>query len=79
MTQLTENDWGRIFAKAWSDPAFREAYEADPRGAIQKHAEELDLDPNAKFSFPEMPKEMSEDQAKEIAEGSAKPQPMYCC
>ncbi|MEP5732071.1 MAG: hypothetical protein ABJL67_22165 [Sulfitobacter sp.] len=79
MTTLTEADWGRIFAKAWSDDAFRAAYEDDPRAAISKFAEELNIDPKAAFSFPPMPEDMDADKAKAIAEGSAKPQPMYCC
>ena len=79
MTALTDTDWGRIFAKAWTDPDFKAAFEEDPRAAIQKHAEALDLDPAAKFSFPDMPEGMTEEKAKSIAEGSAKPEPMYCC
>lgn len=79
MTVLTEADWGRIFAKAWSDPNFAAAYEDDPRAAIKKHANELDIDPAAGFSFPPLPDGVSKEQAKSIAEGSVKPQPMYCC
>lgn len=79
MTALTETDWGRIFAKAWSDPDFRAAYEDDPRAALTKYADALDIAPDAKFTFPTMPSGMSEDDAKSVAEGSSKPESMYCC
>lgn len=79
MTTLTNADWGRIFAKAWSDSDFRAAYEADPRAAVKKYAGELNLDPDAAFSFPPMPGHMDAEKAKAIAEGSADPEPMYCC
>ncbi|WP_425043522.1 hypothetical protein [Primorskyibacter sp. S87] len=79
MTALTEQDWGRIFAKAWSDPGFRAAYEKDPRSAVREHAASLGLDPDAKFSFPDKPSNMSDEHAKDIAEGKATIHPMYCC
>jgi hypothetical protein len=79
MTALTEIDWGRIFAKAWTDPAFKAAYEADPRAALRSYAAELDVDPDASFSFPPMPAKMDDATIKAMAEGSAHPQPMYCC
>ena len=75
MSKLTEADWGRIFAKGWSDEKFRAAYEADPRAAIKEYAKELDIDPNASFSFPPMPADMEAEKAKAIAEGSADPEP----
>ncbi len=79
MTKLTDTDWGRIFAKAWANDDFRKAYEADPRAAVAKHADDLNIDPNAAFSFPPMPDHMNDEKAKAIAEGSADPEPMYCC
>ena len=79
MTALTEADWGRIFAKSWTDENFRQAYEKDPRAAIKAHAESLNVDPDADFSFPAMPNHADPEKLKAIAEGSIDPEPMYCC
>lgn len=79
MTALTEQDWGRIFAKGWSDADFRKAFEADPREALKKYASDLNIDAKAKFSIPKKPAHVTADAAKAIAEGSAAPEPMYCC
>lgn len=80
MTALTPPDWNKLFARAWTDPAFREAYEADPRAALKKYGAEMDIDPDAAFSFPPMPDGVDHDKAKAVAQGSDDlPEPMYCC
>lgn len=80
MTKLTPPDWNKIFARAWTDPDFRAAYEADPRAAIQKYGPEMNIDPKADFSFPSMPDGVTHEKAKAVAEGSDElPGAMYCC
>ena len=79
MTALTDTDWGRIFAKGWTDPDFQKEFAADPRAALRKHAAALDIDAGAKFTIPPRPADVTAEQAKAIAEGSAPPKAMYCC
>ena len=79
MTTLTESDWGRIFAKGWTDPGFHAEFESDPRAALTKYAKDLNIDPNAKFSVPAKSSNISDADAKQMAEGSIDPHPMYCC
>jgi hypothetical protein len=79
MATVTEHDWGRIFARAWTDKEFHDAYAADPRAALKKYGKSLGVDPDATFNFPTLPQDLTEEKAKAIAEGSATPQPMYCC
>lgn len=79
MAAITQKDWGRIHAKAWSDPAFAKAFEADPRAAIKKYGAELDIDPDADFRFQDRPDHISDASAKAMAEGTEAPEPMYCC
>jgi hypothetical protein len=35
--ELTNTDWGKIHAKAWKEPAFREKLETDPTAAIKEY------------------------------------------
>jgi hypothetical protein len=37
--ELTNADWGKIHAKAWREPAFRELLETDPTTAIKQYVE----------------------------------------
>lgn len=78
MTDLSKADWGRIFAKAWLDPAFKAAFEADPRAAIAKYADELDIDPKADF-VPAAPDGVTEAQLKDMLSGNDQFEHMYCC
>lgn len=79
MSVITQADWGRIHARAWTDKEFAEAFEKDPRAAIRKYGPDMDIDPEARFEFQDRPQDLDDESAKKIAEGSAKPQPMYCC
>ena len=80
MSVISQDDWGRIFARAWTDKAFSEAFEKDPRGALRAHASELGIDPEARFEVPEKPSHIDDDHAKKVAEGSMKPfMAPYCC
>ena len=38
MSAPTKKDWGKIHAKAWRDPYFRELLEQDPKAAIELYA-----------------------------------------
>jgi hypothetical protein len=40
MAKPTKKDWGKIHAKAWSDPKFRQLLESDPTKAVKAYAKE---------------------------------------
>lgn len=40
MAGPTNADWGRIYAKAWTDSKFRKLLETDPTKAIKAYAKE---------------------------------------
>jgi hypothetical protein len=40
MTEVTNEDWGKIHAKAWKDPEFRKKLESDPTAAIHQYGKE---------------------------------------
>jgi hypothetical protein len=37
MSAPTEGDWGKIHAKAWTDPEFRKLLETDPTRAVREY------------------------------------------
>jgi hypothetical protein len=37
----TNKDWGRIHAKAWRDPEFRNLLEQDPKKAIAQYGKQI--------------------------------------
>jgi hypothetical protein len=39
--ELTNKDWGKIHAKAWLDPEFRNLLETDPTRAIKQYGREV--------------------------------------
>jgi hypothetical protein len=38
---VTNKDWGRIHAKAWTDPKFRKLLETDPTKAVKAYGREV--------------------------------------
>jgi hypothetical protein len=38
---LTNKEWGKIHAKAWTDPKFRKLLERDPTKAIKAYGKEV--------------------------------------
>jgi hypothetical protein len=78
MTDLSKADWGRIFAKAWLDPEFKTAFEADPRAAIARYADDLDIDAAADF-IPPAPDGVTEQALKDMLAGDTTFDHMYCC
>jgi hypothetical protein len=41
MTEISNEEWGKIYAKAWRDPKFRELLEQDPTAAIRQYGHEI--------------------------------------
>jgi hypothetical protein len=38
---LTNREWGKIYAKAWTDPKFRKLLETDPTKAIKAYGKQV--------------------------------------
>jgi hypothetical protein len=77
---LSGYDWGRILAKAWSDPDFKRRIEADPTTTIRQFLSGL---PNGNtyeginiFNIPPKPSELNDDQLDDIVNGDDQ---MYHC
>ncbi|MDA7965158.1 hypothetical protein [Ruegeria sp.] len=41
MTAPTNEDWGKMHAKAWKDPEFRTLLEQDPTSAVKAYGKEV--------------------------------------
>ena len=73
--------WGKIVAKAWSDPTFKKNLIKDPSGTLKAHGIEIPagkrvvITENTKDAFylilPEKPAgDLSEEKLREVAAGS---------
>ena len=67
MATLTNKDWGKIHAKAWTDPKYRKLLETDPTKAIKAYGKEVGK------TFKKMVK------LKKSELSSAHPFPPSCC
>ena len=41
MSEISNEEWGKIHAKAWRDPKFRALLESDPTAAIKQYGKEV--------------------------------------
>ena len=41
MSDVTNEDWAKIHAKAWRDAKFRELLECDPTAAVKQYGQEV--------------------------------------
>ena len=41
MAQLSDEDWGKIHAKAWLEPDYRKLLESDPTKAIREYEKSI--------------------------------------
>jgi hypothetical protein len=69
--EISNHDWGRIHAKAWLDPAFRHKLETDPTSALREFAKDHGLAAQRLVCVEDRPKDLTDDQLKEIVEGRA--------
>ena len=67
--------WGRIMAKAWSDPEFKRQVEEDPTTTIRKFLGKEANGVNI-FHIPPKPPDVDENQLTDIVKGK---QQMYHC
>jgi hypothetical protein len=73
---LTNADWGKIHAKAWTDPKFRRLLETDPTKAIKKYGKEIGKTFQKMVKLKKKPKGAPKDQEK-LAHFH--PHPPSCC
>lgn len=71
---LTNREWGKIYAKAWTDPAFRKLLESDPTKAIKAYGGEVGK------TFPKIVKLERRPKKKSIEQlARVHPFPPSCC
>jgi hypothetical protein len=80
MAELTDDDWGRIHAKAWRDEDFKNKLESDPRAAIEEYCRGIgkQLDKNDKILHLHAPPSNYRDVSEEVL-GGAHPFAPWCC
>ena len=82
--------WGKIVAKAWSDPAFKKRLMENPTEVLKSNGIEIPsgtrvvIKENTKNEFhltlPEKPTgELSEEKLREVAAGNSAPSPICHC
>lgn len=75
------SDWGRIHAKAWTDPAYHKLLESDPTAAIQQYAKESGRSFDKFMSVGAKPSDISDEHLKKVVSGDAHHTsgPPACC
>ena len=76
MAVLTNTDWGKIHAKAWTDPKFRKLLERDPTKAIRVYGKEVGKTFQKMVKLKKKPKGAPQDPEK-LAH--VHPHPPSCC
>jgi hypothetical protein len=75
---VTNTDWGRIHAKAWTDPKFRKLLEKDPTKAIKAYGREVGKNFTKMLKLTKKPKRAPK-RASEIQLVKFHPHPPSCC
>jgi hypothetical protein len=80
--KLSDEDWGKIHAKAWLDPEFRALLESDPTGAIRAYEKSAGYKPGyfdkiVRVGKPPSKKAMNKADPEILA--AAAPWPPWCC
>lgn len=76
---LTSKHWGRIMAKAWRDPVFKQQIEEDPTKAVRQFISgDLKENPDDYiiFHMPAKPDDMTDADVSAVATGAKE---MYGC
>jgi hypothetical protein len=73
---LTNADWGKIHAKAWTDPKFRKLLERDPTKAIKAYGKQVGKSFQKMVRLKKRPKSAPKDPVK-LARFN--PHPPSCC
>jgi len=63
--------WARIFAKAWSDEAFKNKLQTNPKAALEEAAKEFGMQWDQVFELPPAPPELGKDQLQKLVSGES--------
>jgi len=82
VAKLSDEDWGKIHAKAWLDPEYRKLLESDPTKAIREYEKSIGkpsgyFNPIIRLGKPPSAKVLK-STPKEVLE-RAMPWPPWCC
>ncbi|MEW2917428.1 MULTISPECIES: hypothetical protein [Ruegeria] len=76
MTAPTNEDWGKMHAKAWKDPEFRTLLEQDPTAAVKAYGEEIGKTFSKIVNVGDKPDDVHDDDLHEHDTAVAPP---ACC
>ena len=76
MTAPTNEDWGKMHAKAWKDPEYRAMLEQDPTAAVHAYGEEVGKTFTQIVNIGEKPSDASDDDLHNHDDAVAPP---ACC
>jgi len=82
VAKLSDEDWGKIHAKAWLDPKFRNLLETDPTKAIREYEKSIGQPAGYFTQIVRVGKPPSKTALKKIPEEvlqRAAPWPPWCC
>lgn len=76
---MDERSWGKIFAAAWSEPEFKDAFEKDPASAVASRFGELpEFSGKLLLHLPEKPANLTDADLAEVEAGKAVAVPYTC-
>ncbi|MCX4247018.1 hypothetical protein [Paraliomyxa miuraensis] len=61
-TEITEDHWAKVYAKAWLDEGFRTLLETDPTAALEQYANENGIKWSKRLVVPPVPTKSPADQ-----------------
>ena len=75
------SDWGKIHAKAWTDPAYRKLLETDPTAALKQYAAEHGKTFDTMMNVGDKPSDISDEHLRKVVSGDAAHTsgPPACC
>jgi hypothetical protein len=81
VAQLSDEDWGKIHAKAWLEPDFRALLEKDPTAAIRAYEKSIGKTAGYfdKIVRVNMPDEAAAKRFTEKELAKVAPWPPWCC
>jgi hypothetical protein len=82
VAKLTDEDWGKIHARAWLYPEFRKLLESDPTAAVREYEKIIGKKAGYFDKIVRLPAYPSKTATKSIPEEvlqKAAPWPPWCC
>ncbi len=76
MSAPTNEDWGKMHAKAWKDPEYRTLLEQDPTSAVKAYGKEIGKEFTQIVNIGDKPSDVSDDDLHTHDDAVAPP---ACC